>query len=102
MAAGAVSLRKSYDIVILSFCNKVKGQANYVYGITKTLCSSSVVGRLATFIVRKTRWRQHWQKKISPFLHGEVKLKTIFGGVSTDVLQVCSVCNWLHYNTCTT
>ena len=30
MAAGAVSLRKSHDIVILSFCNIVKGQANYV------------------------------------------------------------------------
>ena len=29
MAAGAVSLRKSHDIVILSFCNIVKGQANY-------------------------------------------------------------------------
>ena len=28
MAAGAVSLRKSHDIVILSFCNIVKGQAN--------------------------------------------------------------------------
>ena len=28
-AAGAVSLRKSHDIVILSFCNIVKGQANY-------------------------------------------------------------------------
>ena len=27
MAASAVSLRKSYDIVILSFCNIVKGQA---------------------------------------------------------------------------
>ena len=27
-AAGAVSLRKSHDIVILSFCNIVKGQAN--------------------------------------------------------------------------
>ena len=27
MAAGAVSLRKSHDIVILSFCNIVKGQA---------------------------------------------------------------------------
>ena len=27
MAAGAVSLRKSHDIVILSFCNMVKGQA---------------------------------------------------------------------------
>ena len=26
MAAGAVSLRKSHDIVILSFCNIVKGQ----------------------------------------------------------------------------
>ena len=30
MAAGAVSLRKSHNIVILSFCNLVKGQANYV------------------------------------------------------------------------
>ena len=28
MAAGAVSLRKSHDIVILSFCNKIKGQDN--------------------------------------------------------------------------
>ena len=31
MAAGAVSLRKSHDIVILSFCNIVEGQAKYVY-----------------------------------------------------------------------
>ena len=30
MAAGAVSLRKSHDIVILSFFNIVKGQANSV------------------------------------------------------------------------
>ena len=29
MAAGAVILRKSHDIVILSFCNIVKGQAKY-------------------------------------------------------------------------
>ena len=29
MAAGAVSLRKSHDIIILSFCNIVKGQATY-------------------------------------------------------------------------
>ena len=29
MAPGAVRLRKSYDIVILSFCNIVKGQAKY-------------------------------------------------------------------------
>ena len=28
MAAGAVSLRKSHDIVILSFSNIVKGRAN--------------------------------------------------------------------------
>ena len=28
MTAGAVSLKKSHDIVILSFCNIVKGQAN--------------------------------------------------------------------------
>ena len=30
MAAGAVNLRKSHDIVILSFCNIVKGQAKYL------------------------------------------------------------------------
>ena len=29
MAACAVSLRKSHDIVILLYCNIVKGQANY-------------------------------------------------------------------------
>ena len=28
MATGAVILRKPHDIVILSFCNIVKGQAN--------------------------------------------------------------------------
>ena len=33
MAAGAVSLRKSHDIVILSFCNIVKGQANCLVGL---------------------------------------------------------------------
>ena len=27
---GAVSLKKSHDIVILSFCNIVKGQAKYI------------------------------------------------------------------------
>ena len=27
MAAGALSLRKSHDVVIVSFCNIVKGQA---------------------------------------------------------------------------
>ena len=31
MAAGAVSLRKSHDIIKLSVCNIVKGQAKYVY-----------------------------------------------------------------------
>ena len=30
MAAGAVSLRKSHDILILSFCNIVKGQAKCI------------------------------------------------------------------------
>ena len=30
MAAGAVSLGKSHNIVILSFCNMIKGQANYL------------------------------------------------------------------------
>ena len=31
MAVDAVSLRKSHDIVILSFCNIVKGQANSIH-----------------------------------------------------------------------
>ena len=31
MAVDAVSLRKSHDIVILSFCNIVKGQAKYIF-----------------------------------------------------------------------
>ena len=30
MVAGAVSLRKSHDIIILSFCNKVNGQATFI------------------------------------------------------------------------
>ena len=34
-AAGAVSLRKSHDIIILSFCNIVKGQAIYVMYIVQ-------------------------------------------------------------------
>ena len=33
MAAGAVSLTKSHDIVILSFCNIVKGQVKKQVGI---------------------------------------------------------------------
>ena len=35
MAAGAVSLGKSHDIVILSFRNIVKGQANYLINFSK-------------------------------------------------------------------
>ena len=35
MAAGAVSLRKSHDIVILSFCNIVKGQAKFKNPVTR-------------------------------------------------------------------
>ena len=37
MAAGAVSLRKSHDIVILSFCNIVKGQAKYLLILLSSL-----------------------------------------------------------------
>ena len=32
---GAISLKKSHDIVILSFCNIVWGQANKGYNIEK-------------------------------------------------------------------
>ena len=86
-----IFLQKSYSfsVVLFSlFYIYVLSILCLWYNITKILCFSSVVGRLATFIVRKTRWRQHQQKKISPFLHGEVKLKTIFGGVSIGVLEV--------------
>ena len=38
LAAGAVSLRKSHDIVILSFCNIVKGQVNYLGYILYFAC----------------------------------------------------------------
>ena len=37
MAASAVSLSKSYDIVILSFWNIVKGQANCINVSTATI-----------------------------------------------------------------
>ena len=37
MPGGGVSLRKSYDIVILSFCNIVKGQANCINVSTATM-----------------------------------------------------------------
>ena len=36
---GAVSLKKSHDIVILSFCNIVKGQANYFFKLE--ICNGS-------------------------------------------------------------
>ena len=32
---GAVSLKKSHDIIILSFCNIVKGQANNMWMVPK-------------------------------------------------------------------
>ena len=35
MAAGAVCLRKSHDIIILSFCNIVKDQAYYHNHMTR-------------------------------------------------------------------
>ena len=54
MAAGAVSLRKSHDILILSFCDIVKGQANsrtakvqafscHFYYLNKDLCPNILV-----------------------------------------------------------
>ena len=47
MASGAVSLGKSHDIVILSFCNIVKGQAIYVLGkfIPNLLFSKSTINK---------------------------------------------------------
>ena len=41
MAAGAVSLRISHDMIILSFCNIVKGQANYQIHNFNVICGSS-------------------------------------------------------------
>ena len=50
MAAGAVSLRKSHDIVILSFCNIAKGQATYILKSSPSphLISSFASNRLPT------------------------------------------------------
>ena len=49
MAAGAVSLRKSHDIVISSFCNIAKGQATYILKSSPSphLISSFAPNRLA-------------------------------------------------------
>ena len=45
MAAGAVSLRKSHDIIILSFCNIVKGQAKCLglFLITRSQYKKSIL-----------------------------------------------------------
>ena len=40
---GAVSMTKSYDIVILSFCNIVKDQANYIYRLIIALLKVQLV-----------------------------------------------------------
>ena len=37
---GAVSLKKSHDIIILSFCNIVKGQTNILYHFS--LCRQQI------------------------------------------------------------
>ena len=42
MATGAVSLRKSHDIRILSFCNIVKGQAKYEKTLVNITCISMI------------------------------------------------------------
>ena len=45
MASGAVSLRKSHDIIILSFCNIIKGQANHY-----SLMDGTMVGCFSTIV----------------------------------------------------
>ena len=49
MAAGAVSLRKSHDIVILSFCNIVKGQANHYISGCQYNCQQNQECQVWTF-----------------------------------------------------
>ena len=49
MAAGAVSLRKSHDIVILSFCNIVKGQA--IYEISNEVGTSKISIAFLIYII---------------------------------------------------
>ena len=54
MAAGAVSLRKSHDIAILSFCNIVKGQAKCIllhHYISKLKKQNIILGRYYLVIV---------------------------------------------------
>ena len=56
---GAVSLKKSHDIVILSFCNIVKGQANYLilvgngpnHLLQKTSCRTFIALRLVIYTI---------------------------------------------------
>ena len=43
MAAGAVSLKKSHDTVILSICNTVKGQAKYLSMLLSTVILSALL-----------------------------------------------------------
>ena len=43
MAAGGVSQRKSHVIIILSFCNIVKDQANYIYRLIIALLKVQLV-----------------------------------------------------------
>ena len=60
MAAGAVSLRKSHDIVILSFCNIVKGQANYPeYDDVRTYVNDVVIYFLTFFTIAVSSFRNN-------------------------------------------
>ena len=58
---GAISLKKSHDIVILSFCNIVKGQANYVVVLRK----AGVLGVLGIleFLLNSQHYYQHKIRK---------------------------------------
>ena len=60
MAAGAVSLRKSHVIVILSFCTIVKGQAKYIDRITHIILFFST-----PFKPHASRWDVFWTQSFS-------------------------------------
>ena len=50
---GTLSLKKSHDIVILSFCNIVKGQANYFddsFQGAKAYSKHQDVSKILTFV----------------------------------------------------
>ena len=67
-AAGAVSLRKSHDIVILSFCNRVKGQANCANILLLSSLQELLCGPLTVSICMVPFFQIRFQRLLSSTL----------------------------------